>query len=277
MDRMQEKLAAMLSWFHDFCRAEGLCYYMVGGTLLGAVRHRGFIPWDNDIDIGMPRKDYRRFLEKMRGRPSPRYVAESIYDPVPQRDFVYPFAKLYDTATTLVENTRYRTARGIYLDIFPLDGIGDSEEESRRNFARIDRQSKAITARAAALNRHRSSYKNAAILLSRCVPECLFPLRRRMQAFDRLCATRDFATSIYVANLMGNWGVREIARREWFGTPRLYEFEGMQICGPQDADSYLRGVYGDYMTLPPAEKQVSHHDYIHLDLEKSYLTEGEKA
>ena len=109
MNDMQKKLVDMLQWYHEFCKKHNLNYYAVGGTCLGAVRHQGFIPWDDDIDVGMPREDYNRFeaLMKEEGN-SGKYVLEM---PFENKDFVYAYGKLYDTTTTLIENTRYKTKR----------------------------------------------------------------------------------------------------------------------------------------------------------------------
>lgn len=121
MTEIQLKLLDMLKWFHEFCIENKLRYYALGGTMLGAIRHKGFIPWDDDIDVGMPREDYDKMIELVIDKQDEKYRLEK---PLQNKDFVYQYCKLYDTSTTLVENTRYKTKRGVYLDIFPLDGIG---------------------------------------------------------------------------------------------------------------------------------------------------------
>lgn len=262
----QQKLLEMVKWFHEFCVANNLRYYAVGGTMLGAVRHKGFIPWDDDIDVGMPRDDYDRFSNLMKEDCSSIYRLEA---PFENKDYVYQFFKLYDTTTTLIENTRYKTKRGIYIDIFPLDGIGNTLEESKRNFRRIDKNNNYIMTKVCALSNHRKFYKNLAIVVSRCIP---FPSWQSvLRKTDKLCRSRKFDDCKYAANLYGNWHEKEIVSRDCFGVPQLYDFENIRIFGAQDADSYLRALYGDYMKLPPVEKQKSHHDYIMLDLSRSYL------
>ena len=122
MTETQRKLLTALQWFHHFCSEHNLRYYAVGGTCLGAVRHKGFIPWDDDIDVGMPRKDYKKFLELTSAiQDNELYKVEYLPS---KHGFTYPYCKLYDIGTTLIENSRYKIKRGIYIDVFPLDGIG---------------------------------------------------------------------------------------------------------------------------------------------------------
>ena len=134
---MKDMLLDMMRWFHGICISNRLRYYALGGTMLGAVRHQGFIPWDDDIDVGMPRKDYIRLAEVLGSAGQDRYILETPDSGTD--DFYYCFSKLYDSHTTLVENTKYHIRRGIYLDIFPLVGMGDTEKESRSRFSSIDR------------------------------------------------------------------------------------------------------------------------------------------
>src|SRR5690554_3313505 len=95
LSEIQSKLLQMLKWFDGFCRENNLKYYAVGGTLLGAVRHQGFIPWDDDIDVAMPREDYRELEKLMSGKKIGFYVLETQNSL--ERDFCYPYTKLYDT------------------------------------------------------------------------------------------------------------------------------------------------------------------------------------
>lgn len=268
MNVIQSRLCEMLGWFHSYCEEHNLTYYAVGGTLLGAVRHKGFIPWDDDVDVAMPREDYNRLISLMYGGGNDGgvYVLEQ---PLSNKDFVYPFCKLYDTRTTLTEHTRYNTTRGLYLDIFPLDGAGDSERESVKIFKKINGKINWLNTKICAVRKGRAFYKNAAIILSRMLPGK--SAQRLIRELNEQCSSRSFYKDEYVCNFFGNWYEKELAKREWFGKPELYAFENITVCGPRDAHSYLTRVYGDYMKLPPEEKRVSHHDYVYIDLENSYL------
>lgn len=267
MTELQGRLLDVLKWFHKLCEREELTYYAQGGTALGAVRHNGFIPWDDDLDVGMPRGDYeklKRLSEKMNGQ-SPYYIEF----PGERKDFVYPYCKIYDTRTTLIENTRYKTKRGIFIDVFPIDGIGNTMEESIRNFKRIDYKNNLLCTQICALRKGRELYKNASIVLLRAVP--FLDHLKIIKDIDKLSKLYDYDECNYVANLCGNWHEKEIMDKRWVEKSILCKFEDAQIYIPENYDEYLTRMYGDYMKLPPVEKQITHHDFLCIDLNKSYL------
>ena len=138
--KLQKRICMILSDFHDFCVENNLQYYAIGGTLLGAMRHHGFIPWDDDADVGMPREDFNRLCELLNGKKiKNQYLLESPLSP--DKKYTFPYCKLYDTKTTLIENTRIKLVRGVYIDIFPLDGLGNTKEECKKNYKRINSKS----------------------------------------------------------------------------------------------------------------------------------------
>ncbi len=267
MTELQSKLVEIMSFFHDVCTKHNIRYYVLGGTCLGAVRHKGFIPWDDDIDVGLPREDYNKLISVLKKNDCKKYYLEC---PLESKDFVYSYCKLYDTTTTLTENTRYKTRRGAYLDIFPLDGAGDTYDEAIKHFKKIEKYNNYVSTKVCAINPHRKFYKNAAIIMGRCIPEFLFGWRFAVKKVEALCQTKKFDDCRYVGNMYGNWREKELSPRDIFGEPVLYDFEGIQVYGPQNADLYLSTLYGDYMKLPPIEKQVTHHDFLFLDLNRSY-------
>ena len=115
---LKETLIAMMQWFHQFCIDNDIRYYVVDGTMLGAARHQGFIPWDDDIDVGVPRRDYEKLASILNEKTEGRYVLETPDSPA--KEFIYTYSKLYDTTTTLVEHARKDIRRGVFIDIFPL-------------------------------------------------------------------------------------------------------------------------------------------------------------
>lgn len=265
---LQQKLLESLKWFNEFCTDNNLRYYAIGGTILGAIRHQGFIPWDDDIDVGMPRKDYEK-LKEIAKTEKGRFRFET-YDSIAE-DYCYAFTKLYDTTTTLVERKRVAVVRGVYIDIFPLDGIGATKKEGLSNYYRFKILNQIFESRVNAIRKGRSWIKNAAVLLLRIVPDFVLDQRLLRIKLNKIGAEYDFDECKYGGNFFGAYWEREIMDLSLLGSPKYYHFEDMMIAGPEDAEGYLKHIYGDWRRLPSKEKQVSHHDYISCNLNKSYL------
>lgn len=272
LSELQTKLLDMLTWFDNFCRENDLIYYAIGGTLLGAVRHNGFIPWDDDIDIGMPREDYERFQKLMGTNPSDEYCLETPHSK--DEKFCYPYCKLYDMRTTLVENVKSKLRRGIYIDVFPIDGLGNDYETGVKWYKHIKRSNDLYLAKVCGFRKGRSLIKNMATVAMGFVPQFVYSGEKQRVKLDKMCQKYRFSESVYAGNLLGNWGIREIVKKEYFGNPIRIRFENIEVLCVEDYDSYLTAIYGDWKKLPSKEKQVSHHDYIFSDLNQSYIKEN---
>lgn len=268
MTERQAKLVEMMQYFHSFCEKHQITYYAIGGTALGAVRHKGFIPWDDDMDLGVPRTDYERLKDLAN-------VLESeskfkIEFPLENKEYVFAYAKLYDTSTTLIESARKPIKRGIYIDLFPLDGLGNDEQEALKNFKKVDKKLNLLYARTRSFDKGYSWYKNLAIFFARCMPKFILGKDKLIKDIEKLSKKYNYEQSAYVGNLVGAWHEKEMVQKAWLGQPLLVPFETGHIFIPENADACLTHVYGDYMKLPPIEKQVSHHDYIYENLYESY-------
>ena len=269
MNKMQTMLVDMLGWFHGMCEENSLRYYIIAGTMLGAIRHKGFIPWDDDIDVGMPRADYEKLRELCKQKQHDRYFIE--YPGLENKKYTYLTAKVYDTSTTLIEKRRRPIKRGIYIDIFPLDGIGNTMEEAEKNYKPFRRHFDLQLMITTAFLKRRSLYKNVATLVGRVISPVFVRDYKHLKKLDDLCRRFDFDHSKIVSNLMGGSGTKGMVPVEYFGKPTPVQFETLTVYGLENPDAYLSAMYGDYMKLPPAEKQVSLHDSIECDLNKSYL------
>lgn len=266
---LQSRLIVMFDWFHRFCVENSIQYYALGGTMLGAARHQGFIPWDDDIDVGLPRKDYENLKLLLANKQIDNYVLEM--PDSENLDFATPYAKLYDVTTTLIENYRKPLKRGIFIDIFPLDGLDNDFEIATKKFNMIKNKYNYLMTKVASLNSNREFYKNAAIVLSRCLPSNSKTVRNLRMEIDDMCQKNDFFSCEFGGNILGNWGMKEIMSNSIMGTPVEYDFNGIKIYGAEKYDKYLSHLYGDWRKLPPKEKQITHHDYLVLDLNRSYL------
>lgn len=269
LSALQSRLLLILKWYHEFCTQNNLRYYLLGGTMLGAARHSGFIPWDDDIDVGMPRRDYEQFLKLTQNKRFGNFTIEDMH--TKNKDYCYGYAKIYDVNSTLVENTRYKIKRGIYIDLFPLDGVANEKQEIQPFFRPIYKRYNLLLAKTCAVRPNRKWYKNLAVLLGRAIPNAVLNNKKLMYKIDALCCRRDYDSCRYVGNLYGNWGVREIVEKTVMGQPTLYSFEGLQVYGVANYDRYLTSLYGNWRQLPPKEKQVTHHDFLACDLTHSYL------
>lgn len=277
LNELQSKLLEAFSYLHDVCVANGLRYYACGGTLLGAVRHHGFIPWDDDIDVWMPRPDYEKLKVIMREKEAGgRYVFEA--PGANDGHHYYAMGKLYDTTTTLVEKQKHRIRKGVFIDIFPLDGLGNSTEERDKRYKKMHLRNMMIASRISVPRKERSTFKNMAIRVSSLLPESVLDTRKVIERFDLECKKIPYENSRYVGVLMGSLGMQDVIEKEILQSTRLYDFETIQIYGTTEYDRLLTYIYNDWRKLPPVEKRVTLHDFEELDLHHGYLDgEGKNA
>ena len=239
----------ILSVVTDFCEKNGLRYWLYYGTLIGAIRHNGYIPWDDDIDIAMPRPDYEKFLKTF------NQTSGSIYKVIEDRistGYHTPFAKVHNPETIIESEFSDEMAFGVFIDIFPFDGVKD-EKQSKKTYILTKllsaKKNKWWNKRSLASNIGLEFFK--ALLLAVPTKYLLDKIREvSMQCpFDGSDRVNLITTSINMS----------IPRRCLEGDKPIYHiFEGKQYRIPEDYDTCLRNNYGDYMKLPPKEEQVGH-------------------
>ena len=259
----------MLRAFVEVCEKLHLRYYLLGGTLLGAVRHKGFIPWDDDIDVGMPRKDYEIFLEKGQALlPSHLFIQHLGTEPA----YTMCFAKMRNCNTTFVESSlaHFPINHGVYIDIFPLDFYPEDFKEQERFFFK-----KTWYARRVGCEYNVADNRTCKGKIRKLILYVLFPSLKRV-INKREALYRSIPESALLANLGGAWGQKEIVPAHWYGSGVTVEFEGMQVCAPAEWHNWLTQVYGNYMQLPPVEKRVGHHYVDMIDLQAPYTQYTEK-
>ena len=276
-DRWNATILDILKAFMQICDKHGLRYYCCAGTAIGAVRHHGIIPWDDDIDVIMPRPDYDRLLEIAKREDFGKYEIISPYS-----DPTYPlyFSKLSDRTTTLIEERERPCVIGLFVDIFPLDATDDDIDEAKRL---KDKYTKIIN-RLNAVSTHNTFGEYMHLLtdpkewgrfaIKTLAFFCRTTIRRRLIAqMDEISHRYDYDQARNVQVYTGSYGYMEVFPKEWLGDGKMFPFEDTEVPLPQEYDKYLRHFFGDYMQLPPVEQRVEKHHRAYVNLDRKETRE----
>ena len=261
LDEIKERELGILIYFDRLCNENNLHYFISGGTLIGAVRHSGFIPWDDDIDVGMPRPDYQKLIETIYHE-NDRYGLAHYKN---TKNYYDGIAKIYDKETIIIdENADFeKMGIGVFIDIFPVDGLGNSYQEAIKRFQTTSFQRELLVAK------NWRKYKRS---LSRAwyyepIRFILYALsrvingKRLINSIERHYKPEDYYSSQYASCIYGLYRKKEILPKMYFETLTHIGFEGHEFCCSVYYDEILKTIYGNYMQLPPKEKQVSNHQY----------------
>lgn len=239
-----------------FCTENNLTYYLAYGTLLGAVRHKGFIPWDDDIDIWMPRPDYERFISSYGHKDSRYQVVSHIKD----NKYPFFFAKVHDTNTILEIETTFKFHLGLYVDIFPIDAIPSDKKIQKKHIKSYNFYRNIYTIKAIKYRKGRNVLKNLLLFASRTITS-LIPISFLPKKIDKISGAYNYA-DYELASIAVAPAHRLILDKQLFSTPIKLQFEDMDANVPVGYVEILSKIYGNYLDLPPIEKQVSHHAQV---------------
>lgn len=248
-------LLNILKEIDEFCSKNNLTYFLAYGTLLGAVRHKGFIPWDDDIDICMPRPDYEKFISSFMEKHG-RYVVKSFEK---DKEYPYFFAKVHDKNTLLKTKTTFDGKMGLYVDIFPIDALPSNITLQKRYMRKFNFYRNLYTLKAMKFDKNRSLFKNIILFISRFVTS-IFPLSFLIKKIDKISRTYKYNDYDFVS-ISATSDQRLILNKDLFASSIRIEFEGIDVAAPIGYIEILKKNYGDYLKLPPVEKQVSNHGF----------------
>lgn len=252
----------ILKEFIRVCEILELNYFLIGGSLIGAVRHKGFIPWDDDIDVCMLRDEYEIFL-----REGQKYLDKKLFIQTYKTDENYSncFAKIRNSETTFMEDSvkDVQMNHGIFIDIFPIDNLYSINK---------------IKAKMIHYALYQNYFLNSENLFKKCfayLSKIFYRNKTKLELCKKLEKIHTLANDKNkdkVVNYCGSWGVKKESHyKDDFSDYQLVDFENIKVKIPIGYDRILKDTYGDYMKLPPEEKRVSHHYTEVIDVNKSYI------
>ena len=254
---IQQMELGIMEYIHETCQKIGVKYFLAYGSLIGAVRHKGFIPWDDDMDICMLREDYEKLQDYLIANPDERYEVMSYKNNL---NYVYPFMKVQDNHTYLLEeDVRIDSNMGIYVDILPVDGY-----ENDANFK--NKMTKLIKKRQLSCYTFKGITNTKSVLnsLIRYISVIIFYFtntNKYVAQIEELAKSRKVSDYEEVDYLIYKDMNKPVWRREWLEQVTTGTFEGKKFTIPKKYHEILTSDYGDYMQLPPVEQRVSHHDF----------------
>ncbi|MBQ5934428.1 MAG: LicD family protein [Bacteroidales bacterium] len=254
LEEMKHIQLELLDDVHSFCLANGIRYSLCGGTLLGAVRHQGYIPWDDDIDIMMPRSDYERFIQMYQSEQN------TVIDLRKDATTVELCVKVSRNGTSMTDKLLGRTLWGINIDIFPVDGIPDDYKNMLDEILHLRKRLGQICPFYRVVQRHKIQW-----FLKYCIKRIVFfypgSIISLKQRIYRISTRYNLKETPLGAALFGSYGKKEVIPSETFKHFTNISFEGKDYLAIQDFHTYLHALYGNYMKLPPEKDRVSHHLY----------------
>lgn len=253
----------LVKQFVKICDEFNFKYYIIGGTLLGAIRHKGFIPWDDDMDIAMPREDFERFLNVANNELPSNMKLITFRN---QESYRYYLPRIVDLNTEIVEKRYVDSGEksNLFIDIFPIDGTPNNKLLRKLYYFRILYNRLMVSwyyIDTIDPSRKRNLIEKILIVAGKILPtKIIINPKKHLEKIDSLMKKNKIESSKYIGTIMGAYRTREIVPRSYFGMPTKYDFEDMQLTGPQQYNEYLTHMYGDYMKIPKDISTNSHYE-----------------
>ena len=259
--KVQKLTLNTLNVFIDFCDKHQLQYYFTGGALIGVLRHKGFIPWDDDIDLGLPRKDFDKLHEILKTEMPEGF---GLCNRFTDSKWHFAMSQFVDLESEIeIDLAEQKRKAHIWVDVFPLDGLPDGKTSRwfRVKSILLHRYLVQIAHISTQVDAHRERPLSEKIVLGifKVIPiGKLINTNKVLDHLEKVLRKTDFYTSTWCGNMLGRYREKEVVKRSWFGNPCKGMFEGIEVNIPEDSHSILSSLYGDYMKLPPERDRVAH-------------------
>lgn len=248
--------------FQRICEENNIKYFLIGGTLLGAVRHKGFIPWDDDMDVGMLREEYEKFLEICSKELEKEFSLQTYES---DKYHTHPFAKIRINNTLLIEDYAVNSKQnnGIYLDIFPYDNMPDNKFLQKIHYFFFK------LLKWAAMGKNDYCFvekKKRRFAKAMSIVFFFFSKKKTMQLCEKTCKMFNNKKTKNVINMGGAYKYKEFTLKSNLENLTKLEFEGYEFSVPVRYKELLTNMYGDYMQLPPVEQRGNQHSMVNIDI-----------
>ena len=262
LPKVQTVLLEIAKEIQRVCDENHIRYFLYRGTFLGAVRHQGFIPWDDDMDFAMLRPDYDRFRAIVKEKMDPRFCFQDWHtDP----DYAHPFGKVRMRGTRYVEaKCRPLEENGFYVDISPLD-YAPEDPAARKKLAR---QQLHLYRVKLMKGKYTTWMEGDKVILKKRIGYLLYQFLALFVSQKKLIETYEKISRVPEGDTLYEQSALPRSyyfRKDWYRESALYPFEDTYFPGPRDADSCLSGLYGNYMELPPEDQRENRHQIVEMD------------
>lgn len=263
MGDIQEISLEILKTVADICDEQKFRYFLAFGTLIGAIRHQGYIPWDDDVDIVMPRPDYDRLLRYLSAHIS-EYKILKVFNRETCKNYPYMITRISDVRYEIDMKNEKPYGMGVFIDIYPLDGLGNDRNEANKLSCRGDRLSSLCfqaSRKHYAIETTKSRLRKLLKLPIFCFSK-LIGTKFFQDKLEKLAKVKEYDQSEYVGCVIWNsGGVKSVYLRKWFDEYLILPFGKYKFRVPKDYDAFLQQLYGDYMILPPEKERIGNHFY----------------
>lgn len=254
LKQIQERGLMLITSFDQFAKENDIHYYLSGGTLLGAVRHKGFIPWDDDIDIMIPRPDYEKLIRIFE---HPKYKLSCVDN---DDHYGTPYARIWDTDTRLISDTKNQIEMGVFIDIFPIDGFPKSKLLTNIHlFISFFYMVLIVTLMQKEDHPQNQRYKNLKRILKMIFRKTPNYYGKKLNKYTQKYS---YEKCDYVGvKVTHQYLFHEKNSKSIFAETKYFDFENIKLPVPGGYHYYLSNLYGNYMKLPPEDKRISKHNF----------------